>query len=119
MRERGSALMVSVIGITILLLISGIFFSTVVSDYRIETSEEKGLKAFYLAEAGIQYGIFQAIEIDKDGSKTEILTEPYKGTFTVSWQEVDKNKKIYLIQSEGTYAGITRKLEVNYSPEGS
>lgn len=119
MRERGSALMVSVVGIAILLIISGIFFSSVLSSYRIETSEEKGLKAYYLAEAGIQYGRFQVLNSEQDGSKTETITDPYQGTFTVSWRVIDPEHKIYLIHSEGTYQGITRKLEAQFTPNDS
>lgn len=127
MGERGSALMVSVIGIGILLLISGVLYTSVISSYRLETSEEKALKAYYLAEAGIQNGIFQIItENDKvnqnkvtEKSITQTISEPYEGMFHVNWRENDTDPGIFSIQSEGTYEGISRKLEVEYSLSGS
>lgn len=57
MRERGSAVLTAVIAITVLFLITGALFQIVNYSHRIETSEEKGLRAYYLAEAGTNYGI--------------------------------------------------------------
>ncbi|AHF08634.1 hypothetical protein [Desulfitobacterium metallireducens] len=57
MRDRGSALLTSVIAIMVFLMISGIMFSIVNYNHRLETSEEQGLRAYYLAEAGANYGI--------------------------------------------------------------
>lgn len=127
MGERGSALMVSVIGIGILLLISGVLYTSVISSYRLETSEEKALKAYYLAEAGIQTGIFHVVKESKESnqdkltekSMTQTISDPYEGTFRVTWRESDIKAGIFSIQSEGTYEGISRKLEVEYSLSGS
>ncbi len=57
MRERGSALLISVVAVMVLFLISGILFSFVKNQYNMLTSEEKALKAYYLADAGTSYGI--------------------------------------------------------------
>jgi len=65
MRERGSALLTTVVAVMVLLLISGILFSFVSSQFKMITGEEKALKAYYLAEAGTSYGIAKMIkEID-------------------------------------------------------
>lgn len=116
MRERGSALLVSVVGIGLLLLISGVFFTSVISSYRVETSEEKGLKAFYIAEAGIQYGMFQVLNESTSTSATQSISTPSEGTFTVTWVIVDSTLKIYRIESTGTYRDVTRKLQAEYTP---
>lgn len=107
--------MVSVVGIGILLLISGIFFSSVIESYKVETTEEKGLKAYYIAEAGLQYGMFQVLDQSKDTPVTQNVSEPYEGKFTVTWTETDQVKQIYLIESTGIYKGITRKLQAQYT----
>ncbi len=115
MRERGSALLVSVVAISILLLISGVFFSSVIAGYRVETSEDKGFKAYYLAEAGIQYGRFQVLNQSPSASVTQTIVTPYKGEFTVEWRIVDPTLKIYEIKSLGTYSGTTRTLKAQYT----
>ena len=61
MKERGSALLTAVVAVVVLSLIAGTFFSLSASRARMETSEEKGLKAYYLAEAGIQFGVAMPI----------------------------------------------------------
>lgn len=57
MRERGSALLTAVVAVMVLLLISGILFSFVKNQFKMQTGEEKALKAYYLAEAGASYGV--------------------------------------------------------------
>lgn len=57
MKDRGSALLTAVIAVTVLLMISGALLGIVNYQYRLESSEEKGLRAYYLAEAGTNYGI--------------------------------------------------------------
>lgn len=115
MRERGSALLVSVVGIGILLLISGVFFSSVIAGYKVETSEEKGFKAYYIAEAGIQYGMFQVLNPSNSTSATQTIDTPYEGEFTVEWSIVDSTLEIYEIKSQGTYSGTTRTLQAQYT----
>ncbi|MHB1653748.1 MAG: hypothetical protein ACYCVD_14925 [Desulfitobacteriaceae bacterium] len=56
MRERGSALFTAMVAVMVLLLISSIFFATIINQIKTETSEERGLKAYYLAEAGLSAG---------------------------------------------------------------
>jgi hypothetical protein len=112
-KDRGSALMTSVIAISILLLISGIFFSIVISQWKLESSEEKALKTFYIAEAGVQSGIAQII-----GLNNPPLSEPIQGlinggTFTV--QIVNDGEGNYTITSTGTYSGVTRRLQAGYT----
>ena len=127
MRERGSALLASFTAILILLLISGIFFSMIISRYSVESSEEKGLKAYYLAEAGIQYGIAEVLNGKSlkppEGSEVPIVIEPvtinnpfddpsYEGSFTVHWE--DKGST-FIVQSKATYNGVIRQLEAEFS----
>lgn len=55
MKERGSAMLTAVVAIMVLLLISGIFFSIIVYKAKQDSAEEDALRAYYLAEAGINY----------------------------------------------------------------
>lgn len=68
MKERGSALLTAVIMVMVLLAISGIFFTTIIYQAKNESSEEKGLRAYYLAEAGLQYGIAAGKRAVADGT---------------------------------------------------
>lgn len=78
MRDRGSALLVSVISISILLMISGIMFSIVNYNHNMETSEERGLRAFYLAEAGTNYGIAMVkSDVNAKHSATPPASSPF------------------------------------------
>jgi len=137
MRERGSALLTAVVAVMILLLISGIFFSFVSSQFKMITAEEKALRAYYLAEAGTNYGIAMMInKVKNENVKNEpyesgLITDPfgpdYGGYFdvdvTVPIEYVNVNAGvityIYKItaKSMGVYAGITRVLQKDYSIE--
>ena len=60
MRDKGSALITSIIAIMVLFMIFTALISVVNYNHSYETSEEKGLRAYYLAEAGTNYGIAMA-----------------------------------------------------------
>lgn len=121
MKDRGSALMTAVISIMILISISGVFFTMVISQSKIESSEEKGLKAYYLAEAGVQYGIAKVLDLDI--KKGDELPEPNPetvnnlfgqgGSFEVKWSE-DEDGDFFIVTSTATYLGVTRKKEAGY-----
>lgn len=57
MKERGSALLTVVISLLLIFMISGVFFSIVISNLKLIQSEEAGIRANNLADGGIQYGI--------------------------------------------------------------
>src|ERR1700687_3010262 len=57
MKERGSAMLTAVIATMVLLLISGIISSVIIYQFKLESTEDKGLKTYYIAEAGINYGV--------------------------------------------------------------
>ncbi|NLI91832.1 MAG: hypothetical protein GX434_06365 [Peptococcaceae bacterium] len=118
MKDRGAALLTSVIAIIVLALIAGTFYSLSASRARMETSEEKGLKAYYLAEAGIQFGIAHAYQLsdipDAPVTQENPFGSSYGGSFTVSWID---NGTTVLVRSTGQYQGVTRKLEANFLME--
>lgn len=134
MRERGSALLTSVIAIMVLLMISGVLFTFVNYQFKLETSEEKGLKAFYLAEAGINYGVAMVRKNPTSYfgnvfylEKQElILDKPFgiqgnqdKGVFDV-YLQVNPSEQNYTftLTSTGYYPdkqGIKRTLEEQYT----
>ena len=124
MRERGSALLMSVVAVMVLLLISGAFFSTIIYQSKLETSEEKALKAYYLAEAGVNYEIAAVLNSRIAPSPpllpqyTPVLVPSpfgttYGGQFSVQWVD-DANTYTFTVTSDGTYQGITRTLKEQY-----
>ena len=91
MRERGSAMLTAVVAVMVLLLISGILFSFVNNQFKMQTTEEKALKAYYLADAGTSYGIAVMVNAVKQGNYSVItkdLQNPfgsdYRGQFDVT-----------------------------------
>ncbi|WP_434511781.1 hypothetical protein [Desulfitobacterium sp. AusDCA] len=129
MRERGSALLTAVIAIMTLLLISGVFFTFINYHYKLESSEEKGLKAFYMAEAGINYGVAMVrnnpSEYYIDGKQMRLENpfdasgNPYKGIFEVIIHtSPSEDNYIFTLTSTGCYPdehGIRRTLEEQYT----
>lgn len=107
MRERGSALLTSVVAVMVLLLISGILFSFIKNQFKLQSGEEKALKAYYLAEAGASYGVafsndyVQSNEITKGYTITPppLVNNPfgaeYGGTFEVEKLVVSDTYQIY------------------------
>lgn len=118
MRDRGSALLTTAIAITVLALIAGTFFAISASRARMETAEEKGLKAYYLAESGIQFGVAHAYELSEVPDEPVTQENPfgleYGGSFTVSWED---NETFVIIRSTGHYQEVTRKIEAKFSLE--
>lgn len=140
MRERGSALLTSVIAIMVLLMISGVMFTFVNYKFKLETSEEKGLKAFYMAEAGINYGVAmvrqnpEAFFIENSPylkepdlttktnplvTKSNLFEAEEKGEFQVFLQIHPSEKNYtFTVTSFGNYPdqnGIERVLEQQYT----
>lgn len=120
MKDRGSALLTAVISILILSLISGVFFSMVMSQTKLETSEEKGLVAYYLAEAGVQYGISVVLDGNiKKGDPLpapETVNDPFGqgGSYKVQWQD-NGDEPSFVVTSTGTYSGVIRKKAAEYT----
>ena len=134
MKERGSALLTAVVIVMVLLSISGVFFTTVIYQTKNESSEEKALRAYYLAESGLSFG---AAEVLKDPSKY-FLTEPYLhqfagpvspwpsgygGVFDVTIETDTVLPNTFTLNSIGYYPdrnGVRRKLQAQYTiPQNS
>lgn len=118
MRERGSALLTAVVAVMVLLLISGAFFSTIIFQSKLESSEEKAIRAYYLAEAGINYEIASVLNDQALAQNTFVVVSSpfgpeYGGQFTTKWVD-DANTYTFTVTSNGTYLGITRTLKEQY-----
>lgn len=119
MKDRGSALLTAVISIMLLVSISGVFFTLVMSHTKLESSEEKGLRTYYLAEAGIQYGIAKVLDGNiKKGEKLpepETVVNPFGqgGSFDVQWRDSEDGPS-FIVTSTGRYSGIIRKKVAEY-----
>ncbi len=119
MKERGSALLTAVIMVMVLLAISGIFFTTIIYQAKNESSEEKGLKAYYLAEAGLQYGIAAGKKAVADGTLAAggTLTLPsvtlpgQSGHFEVS---ITNGTSSFTVTSTGDYFNDRRVKQGEY-----
>jgi hypothetical protein len=57
-RDKGAALLMAIVSVMVLMLISSVFFTLVINRLRTETLEEKILKSYSLAEAGINFAFF-------------------------------------------------------------
>lgn len=122
MKDRGAALLTAVIAILILSLIAATFFSLSASRSRMETSEEKGLRAYYLAQAGIQYAVATTYDIQEIPVAPEVpvmvedpFGEDYGGLFTVTWEQQEQEEGTNIIvKSVGEYRGVVRKIEAGF-----
>ena len=133
MRERGSAMLTTVVAVMVLLLISGILFSFVNNQFKMQTTEEKSLKAYYLADAGTSYGIACMVEAVKKGNYTDITKDVqnpfgtvYSGEFdvtvTVTFSDPNPNHAYYITAiskgyypSQGETNHILRTLKKEYA----
>lgn len=119
MKEKGAALLAAVISIMVLMLISGVLYTIALSYAKIETSEEKGIIAYHMAEAGIQYGIAEVLKDDL-GSDDPLpslapLNNPFgQGGVIVVTLEKSEFGDSFIVKSTATYNGVTRKKEAEY-----
>lgn len=120
MKDRGAALLTTVIAMLVLSLIAATFFSLSAARARMETSEEKGIRAYYLAEAGIHYAVAYAYERQELAEEIEesiIVENPfgegYGGHFSITWTEEQEDSSI-VVRSTGEYKGVVRKIEAGF-----
>ena len=132
MRERGSALLTAVISILVLLLVSGVLFTIALSYAKMETSEEKGIIVYHMAEAGVQYGVAAILDAEAQdeeageertgsaSSAVELIIGTEKtlddplysgGEILVEWIEGTNS---IIVRSTATYNGVTRVKEAEY-----
>ena len=133
---QGSALMTVIVSLMVLFLISGIFYTAVLYNLKSDTSEEKILKAYYMAESGINYEVGLALKaldgnprINRDDlenllqpslnqTQTPFASEPGYGnqaTFTVKKITIDPQVKTIIVTTEGTYANVKRTVTEQYA----
>ena len=121
MKERGSALLTAIIIVMVLLSISGILLTTVIYQAKNESSEEKGLRAYYLAEAGIEYGISAGIEAMLGGTEEEFTLSPPRVNNPFGqggWFEVTVTRVVgatsFTVKSTADYYDIRRIKKAEY-----
>ncbi|HBW36180.1 pilus assembly PilX N-terminal domain-containing protein [Desulfosporosinus sp. BICA1-9] len=117
MRERGSALLVAIVSVMILLLISGMFFFLITDQMQSNDYEERAIKAYYLAQAGIFDGVAKikanlVPAPDATGKSIQpVIPDPFdvddSGQYYLEWQ---KNDLYYTITSTGSYGSGTGKV---------
>ena len=121
MKERGSALLTAVIIVMVLLSISGILLTTVVYQAKNESSEERGLRAYYLAEAGVQYGIAAGITELTNAPEAEFTLTPPRVNNPFGqggWFEVTVTRATgaisFTVNSSGDYLTTLRTKVAEY-----
>lgn len=119
MKERGSALLTVVIATAVLMLISSVLFSFTESQSSLTSSEEKGIIAYSLADAGLQYGIAYIYdnELKKGDSLPlkQIFPDPFNqgGSYTVEWEDNAEGDTLW-ITSTGVYKDVVRVKQAEY-----
>jgi len=121
LKERGSALLTAVIIVMVLLSISGILLTTVVYQAKNESSEERGLRAYYLAEAGVQYGIAAGITELTNAPEAEFTLTPPRVNNPFGqggWFEVTVTRATgaisFTVNSSGDYLTTLRTKVAEY-----
>ena len=143
MNKKGIALLVALLIVSILFIGGGSIIWSSISELRMVGAVKNSMKAFYLAESGIQHGIaeikadFDTYKIDGSGRildennnivPTGIGENLGEGSYFAdvqapSYNEVD-NSYTFLIVSTGTVMGIQRAIRQSViareleSPEG-
>lgn len=116
-KEEGSALLTSVISILVLILVSGVLFTIALSHVKVETSEERGLIAYHMAEAGIQYGIADVLDrqygIDDFPAKID-LGDPFGQGGSIIIELTFENQGFFIVRSTATYNDVIRVKEAGY-----
>jgi len=117
--EKGVALILSLIIMTLLLLLTLSAFEMVAVNAQISDNYIKDLQALYIAEAGINHAILrQRINPDNLSGLTNISCGPGKYTFTIT--ETDPVKMEREIKSTGTIGtNSSRTIVANIKIYGS
>lgn len=129
MKDRGSALLTAVVIVMVLLSISSVFFTTVIYQMKNESSEEKALRAYYMAESGLSFGAAEVLnDLDKyfvDEPDLHQFSGPvspwpsgYGGFFDVTIETDTELPNTFTLNSVGYYPdrnGVRRKLQAQYT----
>lgn len=115
--------MMAIISIMLMLLISGISFSLVVNRYRIQTSEEKILRAYQIADSGINDEIFIILNaLYHNPTIIPPIVPPLKvnepfngGSYTVKSVTFGAGNTSVIVRCEGEYLGVKRTLTEQYA----
>jgi Tfp pilus assembly protein PilX len=119
--EKGISLVTTIVVVSLLTTISVALLSMVVSDNKIAANHIETTKAFWIAESGLEKGLYWLRYQDPPPDGTAAFTQYNNvsfgsGTFTVVIDPDDGNTtthiKQYLIRSTGTIANYSRQLEV-------
>src|SRR5665648_35940 len=105
----------------VLLSIAGILLTTVVYQAKNESSEERGLRAYYLAEAGVQYGIAAGITELTNAPEAEFTLTPPRVNNPFGqggWFEVTVTRATgaisFTVNSSGDYLTTLRTKVAEY-----
>lgn len=115
--SKGTVLTVTILMAVIISLMAGYLTLAVRQDSKMSYKDEKGIKAFYLAEAGIA-DAFATLKEDwthKDEPAEFPLTTLVDGTYDVTILQPSGR---VVVQSIGTYKDVTREIIMEVKYEG-
>lgn len=120
-QETGISLITTIVVVSILTTVSIALLSIVISDNKISANHIETTKAFWLAESGLEKGLYWLRYQDPPPDGTSPFTQFNgvsfgSGTYTVVIDPDDGNTtthvKQYLVRSTGTVANYSRQLEM-------
>lgn len=120
-QERGISLVTTIVVVSILTTISVATLSLIISDNKISANHIETTKAFWIAESGIEKGLYWLRYQDPPPDGIAAFTvfnnvSSGSGHYTVVIDPDDGNSsthiKQYVIRSTGTVANYSRKLEI-------
>lgn len=120
-KENGSALVLTILIITVLLILSSALIHLYFSESRLSKHEENRKKAYYIAEAGIEYAltVFEKDSFwDEDGSLLPEYVDNISDLFDGSLTSLERSEN-EIIVSTGTSNNISVAIEIQVIGEES
>lgn len=122
-REEASVVLITLVFITVLMVLVATLATTMLSEMRMTASSEDQAKAFYLAEAGLEYGRYILNDDDKWGKEeTDDKGDEYRKPKNNEWYDeiASGDSKIEIrkyedrIRSIGHYGRGSSTLEISF-----
>ncbi len=113
MDKKGIALIIALITLFCFVILGVAFLTILHSAYRVSSVQERGMKAFWLAEAGVEKTIVPILRDTgwSDNSDSSFSEDLGEGSFEVGVDYTQTNKCVK-ITSKGTVRSIERTIEV-------
>lgn len=111
--ERGSALLLVIILMVVFSLLTVSMFDLLRSSTQISGNYRLDLRAFYIADAGIEDAISRLRANPSTGTVEDIVETFGDGNYEMDMYVVSDDPAIYRIVSTGTIGGLKRYIEAH------